>query len=155
MDRYKYDPTPKIQNSMVSIWDSVVTDSKSTIEKYYWEILDDVTTNLTSNEWRTRIACCLAARDLIRRPGGLKLRSDIVLKSKTIPEQVGTDSMETEENSIPEPELAKLWSQLFRVMDDVHEGTRLAAEATTVILSKVMFKTFGLIQYKINTFLTF
>lgn len=140
---------------MVSIWDSVVTDSKSTIEKYYWEILDDVTTNLTSPEWRTRIACCLAARDLIRRPGGLKLRSDIVLKSRTIPESQETDIMEIEENSIPEPELAKLWSQLFRVMDDVHEGTRLAAEATTVLLSKVMVKPFGFIKYKIIHFSRF
>jgi proteasome component ECM29 len=74
--RYKYDPTPKIQNSMVSIWDSVVVDSKTTVEMYYWEILYDVSTNLTSSEWRTRIACALAVRDLIKRANGLKLRSD-------------------------------------------------------------------------------
>lgn len=74
--RYKYDPTPKIQNSMISIWESVVVDSKATIEQYYWEILDDVLSNLTSSDWRTRMSCCLAARDLIKRPQGLKLRSD-------------------------------------------------------------------------------
>ncbi len=45
--------------------------------------------------------------------------------------------METDEMDIPEPDLAKLWSQLFRVMDDVHEGTRLAAEGTAKALSKV------------------
>lgn len=45
--------------------------------------------------------------------------------------------METDDVDIPEPEIAKLWSQLFRVMDDVHEGTRLAAEGTAKALSKV------------------
>lgn len=46
--------------------------------------------------------------------------------------------METDDDGdIPEPEIAKLWSQLFRVMDDVHEGTRLAAEGTAKALSKV------------------
>jgi proteasome component ECM29 len=38
---------------------------------------------------------------------------------------------------LDEPELAFLWSQLFRVMDDIHEGTRLAAEGTANALSKV------------------
>ncbi|XP_055592523.1 proteasome-associated protein ECM29 homolog isoform X3 [Uranotaenia lowii] len=125
--RYKYDPTPKIQNSMISIWDSVVSDSKATVELYYWDILDDVSKNLTSSEWRTRIACCLAVRDLIKRTSGLKLRSDELRKD-------GSEPMEVE---VPEPELAYLWSQLLRVMDDIHEGTRLAAEGTASALSKV------------------
>jgi hypothetical protein len=30
-----------------------------------------------------------------------------------------------------------LWTQLFRVMDDVHEGTRQAAGDTTKVVSKV------------------
>lgn len=74
--RYKYDPTPKIQNSMISIWDSIVSDSKETVEKYYWEIFDELTTNLTHVEWRVRIACCLAVRDLVKRPAGLRLKFD-------------------------------------------------------------------------------
>uniref|UniRef100_A0A336L3V3 CSON003432 protein n=1 Tax=Culicoides sonorensis TaxID=179676 RepID=A0A336L3V3_CULSO len=127
--RYKYDPTPKIQNSMISIWDSVVVDSKVTIEKYYWEILDDVLKNMTSSDWRTRMSCCLAARDLIKRPQGLKLRSDDRSMN-------ASNSMETDQN-VPEAELAMLWSQLFRVMDDYHEGTRQAAEGTAKLLSKV------------------
>ena len=48
--------------------------------------------------------------------------------------------METDDVDIPEPEIAKLWSQLFRVMDDVHEGTRLAAEGSAKALSKVYNK---------------
>lgn len=48
--------------------------------------------------------------------------------------------METDDNEPPEPQLAQLWSQLFRVMDDVHEGTRLAADGTAKVLSKVSSK---------------
>lgn len=44
--------------------------------------------------------------------------------------------METDQ-SVPEPELQLLWQQLFKVMDDYHEGTRQAAEGTAKLLSKV------------------
>lgn len=128
--RYKYDPTPKVQNSMISIWDSVVKDNKETLELYYWEILDDVTTNLTHAEWRTRIACCLAIRDLVRGPSGLKLRSSEASKNSTV-------KMEVDGNVVSEPEIRNLWKQLFRVMDDVHEGTREAAEGTAKLLAKL------------------
>lgn len=74
--RYKYDPTPKIQNSMMSIWDAIVFDSKEIVERYYWNIMREILDNLTFNEWRVRIACCLAARDLLKRPNGLRLRSE-------------------------------------------------------------------------------
>lgn len=40
--RYRYDPTPKIQNSMISVWDSIVSDSKETIELYYWAIFEEL-----------------------------------------------------------------------------------------------------------------
>lgn len=154
--RYKYDPTPKIQHSMISIWDSIVSDSKETVETYYWAIFDELVTNLTDVEWRVRIACCLAVRDLIKRSNGLKLRyHDRVMSSvKTGPgtsdeadgAKMEVDEAENSNHSMQlgneeiqcnEPDLYKLWTQLFRVMDDVHEGTRLAAEGTAKQLSKV------------------
>lgn len=160
--RYKYDPTPKIQHSMISIWDSIVTDSKETCERHYWAILNELTTNLTHTEWRVRIACCLAVRDLIKRPLGLKLRYDERLSATRSREN--DEIMDVDEEPAPstsaaavaavennkmdfvieddvtnwmEPELASLWTQLFRVMDDYHEGTRLAAEGTAKALSKI------------------
>ncbi|CAD7011930.1 unnamed protein product [Ceratitis capitata] len=138
--RYKYDPTPKIQNSMISIWDSVVSDPKEAVEKYYWEILKEILDNLTFTEWRVRIACCLAVRDLLKRPNGLRLRSDekkleAIKQSKDGKEADKSTPMEVDE--IPEPELQELWAQLFRVMDDIHEGTRLAAQGSVMFLSKL------------------
>ncbi|EDV56365.1 proteasome-associated protein ECM29 homolog [Drosophila erecta] len=128
--RYKYDPTPKIQNSMISIWDTIVSDSKEVTERYYWEILRELLDNLTCKEWRVRIACCLAVRDLLKRPNGLKLRSEEQVRR--VP---NVNSMEVDE--VPEPELKDLWFQLFRVMDDIHEGTRVAAHGTASFLGKL------------------
>lgn len=126
--RYKYDPTPKIQNSMIMIWDSIIINNKETIEQYYWDILNDVSKNLTHPEWRTRIACCLAIRDLLRQPNGLRIK--LIEDKKFTKENIGDES-------VVEVELKNLWLQLFRVMDDVHEGTREAAEGTAKLLSKL------------------
>lgn len=149
--RYKYDPTPKIQHSMISIWDSIVSDSKETIELYYWSIFDELVTNLTNVEWRVRIACCLAIRDLVKNNKGLKLRyhdrqANSVKANATEIDNCKMDvddgensssQMQIDDTECSEPDLLKLWTQLFRVMDDVHEGTRNAAEGTAKQLSKV------------------
>lgn len=125
--RYKYDPTPNIQNSMISIWDSIISDSRKSIDTFYWDIMKEILESLTSNEWRVRIACCLATRDLLRYRNGLKLR---------------VQDKNTLDNEVPEPELKDLWQTLFRVMDDVHEGTRLTAKGTTELLGKVSIHKF-------------
>ncbi|KAL0121628.1 hypothetical protein PUN28_006856 [Cardiocondyla obscurior] len=111
--RYQFDPTPRIQQSMTSIWRAMVPSTTKAIEQYHKEILTDVTDNLTNNEWRVRISCCNALADLLRTSN------------------VQFDFAECG------PEL---WKKLFRVMDDIHEGTRLAATNTTKILSKVCIR---------------
>lgn len=107
--RYQFDPTPKIQHSMSSIWRAIVPSTSKAIEQYHKEILSDITDNLTNYEWRVRISCCNALADLLRVNVRLNL-------AKCAPELLKT---------------------LFRVMDDIHEGTRLAATNTTKALSKV------------------
>lgn len=71
--------------------------------------MTDIIDNLTNNEWRVRISCCNALADLLR-----------------------TNVQFNFAECGPE-----LWKKLFRVMDDIHEGTRLAATNTAKILSKV------------------
>ncbi|XP_062864224.1 proteasome adapter and scaffold protein ECM29 isoform X2 [Trichomycterus rosablanca] len=88
--RYQFDPNLGIRQAMTSIWDALVTD-KSTVDKYFKEILQDVMSNLTSNMWRVRESSCLALNDLIRgRPA-----DDII------------------------DYLSEIWETLFRVLDDV------------------------------------
>lgn len=79
------------------------------LEQYHEEILNDLDANLTNNEWRVRNSCCLALADLLKSSAPVDL-------AKRAP---------------------KLWTELFRVMDDCHEDTRLAATTTAKVLSKV------------------
>ncbi|RVE49284.1 hypothetical protein evm_006078 [Chilo suppressalis] len=111
--RYRFDPTPRIQNSMASIWHAIVPNTQATVHKYHKEILDDLVANLTSNQWRVRMSCCNALADLLR----------------------GAQSLHSSLEKLP-----TLWTQLFRVMDDVHEGTRQAATSTANVLSKLCIR---------------
>ncbi|KAJ2947108.1 hypothetical protein O0L34_g16457 [Tuta absoluta] len=108
--RYRFDPTPRIQNSMSSIWHAIVPNTQHTVHKYHKEILDDLVANLTSPQWRVRMSCCNALSDLLR----------------------GAQNLHESLHQLP-----TIWSQLFRVMDDVHEGTRNAAASCATVLSKL------------------
>lgn len=119
--RYRFDPTPRIQNSMQSIWHAIVPNTQATVHKYHKEILDDLVANLTSNQWRVRMSCCNALADLLR--GALSLHESL-------------------------HQLPTIWSQLFRVMDDVHEGTRQSATSTANVLSKLCIRAADVSQGK-------
>ena len=50
--RYKYDPIPRIQLSMSSIWEAIVTDTKSTVSyKYKKDSLCIVHVKASSHYW--------------------------------------------------------------------------------------------------------
>ncbi|XP_032510836.2 proteasome adapter and scaffold protein ECM29 [Danaus plexippus] len=119
--RYRFDPTPRIQNSMAAIWSALVSNTPATVQKYHKEILKDLVSNLTSNQWRVRMSCCNALADLLRGAQSLH------------------DSLE---------HLPTIWTQLFRVMDDVHEGTRQAATSTANVLSKLCIQATDVKQGK-------
>ncbi|XP_052750867.1 proteasome-associated protein ECM29 homolog [Galleria mellonella] len=119
--RYRFDPTPRIQNSMAAIWHALVPNTHATVQKYHKEILDDLVANLTSNQWRVRMSCCNALADLLR--GAASLQSSL-------------------------DQLPTVWAQLFRVMDDVHEGTRNAATSTANVLSKLCIRASDVSQGK-------
>ncbi|KAL6466788.1 hypothetical protein MHYP_G00245920 [Metynnis hypsauchen] len=106
--RYQFDPNLAIRQAMTSIWDALVTD-KNIVDKYLKEIFQDVISNLTSNMWRVRESCCLALNDLIRG----RQADDII------------------------DHLTEIWETLFRVLDDIKESVRKAADLTLKTLSKV------------------
>uniref|UniRef100_A0AAY4AG20 Ecm29 proteasome adaptor and scaffold n=1 Tax=Denticeps clupeoides TaxID=299321 RepID=A0AAY4AG20_9TELE len=106
--RYQFDPNAGIRQAMTSIWDALVPD-KTIVDKYLKEILQDVISNLTSNLWRVRESSCLALNDLIRG----RHSDDLI------------DFM------------AEIWETLFRVVDDIKESVRKAADLTLKTLSKV------------------
>ncbi|XP_060085987.1 proteasome adapter and scaffold protein ECM29-like [Ylistrum balloti] len=110
--RYQFDPNPKIQLAMSSIWQAVVQDNNNTVEKYMKEIAKDLIKNLTNTQWRIRESSCLAVSDLLRgRPV-----DDIV-------------------DLLPD-----LWENCLRVRDDIKESVRNAADVACRSLSRVSIK---------------
>ena len=107
--RYQFDPTPKIQQSMSAIWNSLVAEPTKTVDKYLMEIVQELQSNLTSNQWRVRESCCGAIQDLMR---GRTLTGPAM-------------------DALP-----SIWSDLFRVMDDIKESVRIAAGKTVNALSR-------------------
>lgn len=110
--RYQFDPNPKIQQAMTSIWQAVVHDNTNTVDKYMKEIATDLVKNLTNNQWRVRESSCLAVNDLLRgRP-----IDDIV-------------------HILPD-----LWESCLRVRDDIKESVRNAADVACRALSRASVK---------------
>lgn len=110
--RYQFDPNPRIQSAMTSIWNALVTDSQKMVSKYIKEILDDLLKNLVSNQWRIRESSCLAINDLLR--------------GRSLDDIVG--------------DLPALWQTCFKVRDDIKESVRNAADVALKTLSRVSVK---------------
>ena len=64
--RYQFDPSPRVQLAMASIWEAIVSEQSKTLDLYFGAILDDLIVNLTSNLWRNRESSCCALADLLR-----------------------------------------------------------------------------------------
>ena len=112
MSRYQYDPTPRIQQSMSSIWAALVPETQKTVDKFLPEILAELQKELTSPQWRVRESCCTGLSELLR--------------GRTLEAATGT--------------LTLLWQDVIRVMDDIKESVRLAAAKTAEALSRVSIK---------------
>ena len=112
--RYQFDPTPNIQASMSSIWNALVPETNKAVDKYFAQIIEEIATNLTSNQWRVRESCCNALCDLLR---GRNLDDDNAI------------------DFVP-----ALWNDIFRVMDDIKESVRLAAGKAAGSLSRASVK---------------
>jgi proteasome component ECM29 len=109
--RYQFDPNVKIQQSMNSIWNSLIKqDNKKILDQYLDQILVDIEQNLHSPLWRVRESCCNALCDLFK--GGRNLEN--------ISDKFGT-----------------FWSLLFKLADDIKESVRISAEQALKALQRV------------------
>ncbi|KAI9262019.1 proteasome stabiliser-domain-containing protein [Sporodiniella umbellata] len=107
--RYQFDPNPRVNQTMKSIWQSLVKDNQKTIDTYFEQIMQDLLTGLGNHQWRVREASCAALNDLVQ---GRKLG------------QI-------------EPFLEKLWQMSFRALDDIKDSVRQAATQTCRTLTKL------------------
>ena len=110
--RYRFDPNPNVRRSMTDIWNSLVKDSSATIEKYFDPIMEDLLKSILHREWRVRQACCEALSDLVQ---GRQL-------------------------SRYEKYLTDVWSNCFKVMDDIKGSVRKAAATLARVLSQILVR---------------
>ncbi|XP_065580969.1 proteasome adapter and scaffold protein ECM29-like isoform X2 [Artemia franciscana] len=111
--RYRFDPTPRVQNAMSAIWSSVVNDDTKTVDTYQKQIFEDISKHLTSNQWRVRESSCYASAELFRGRG-----FDAVLEK-----------------------MPEFFRNILKVMDDVKESVRKSAEFAAKSIVKVLIQT--------------
>jgi len=108
--RYRFDPNSGVQRSMNDIWNALVKDSTATIDKHFDDIMEDLLTSVLGKEWRVRQACCAAIADLVQgRP------------------------IERYERY-----LERIWTQCFKVLDDIKESVRASAASLARTLTGIL-----------------
>ena len=109
---YQYDPNPKIQDSMRLMWQSLVDNPKQAIDAQYDAIMRHLLRSQASRQFRVRLAASLGLTDLIAHRGWDEVR-----------EYMGD-----------------LWSQLYKLLDDVNGETRKAAVTLSHTLSQLSIR---------------
>lgn len=111
--RYKFDPYTVVAQSMNDIWNSLIVDTKKTVETYFKVILDELLSGMGNKEWRVREASTAALLNLIQ----------------TQPESKFSDK------------ILDIWTMAFRSMDDIKESVREIGTKFTSVLSKMLVKS--------------
>jgi len=64
--RYRFDPNPRTQTAMNSIWHRLVPESQRAVDQHHRKIMQDLVSNLVADEYRVRHSCCAALEDFVR-----------------------------------------------------------------------------------------
>jgi proteasome component ECM29 len=99
--RYQFDPNPVINKSMTDMWKTLVKNPKQTIDQYLPGIMKELLAGVNSNLWRVREASCYALTDIY----------------------TGRRFVEME------PFIEQSCLKVFRVMDDIKDTGRKAANS--------------------------
>ncbi|KAF2133950.1 hypothetical protein P153DRAFT_280550 [Dothidotthia symphoricarpi CBS 119687] len=110
---HRFDPNPNVQRSMNDIWNSLVKDSSTTIDKHFDAIMDDLLTSILAKEWRVRQATCAAIGDLVQ--------------GRSIEKY--------------EKYLSAVWDKCFKVLDDIKETVRVAAASLARVLTSILTRS--------------
>ncbi len=108
--RYRFDPNGGVQKSMNDIWNALVKDSSATVDLHFDAIMEDLLTSVLGKEWRVRQGSCAAIADLV---SGRPLNKY-------------------------EQYLERIWTQCFKVLDDIKESVRTAAASLARTLTGVL-----------------
>lgn len=110
--RFRFDPNPKIAESMKNIWRTLVQNPTQTVNSCFDAILCEILKGMTEDAWRTRESSCSALADLL--PG--RLIEEL------------------------EPYMTQLWSVSFRAFDDIKDSVRKAALSSCKTLTSITLR---------------
>ena len=110
--RYQHDPTPKIQQSMRGMWQTLVPDPKATVEEYFDAIMAELLDGIGQRQWRVRESSSLALAELISGKPPEKIREH----------------------------LGRIWKMVLRAMDDIKETVRVAADRVGRVIANMSVK---------------
>ncbi|CAI4063344.1 Ecm29p SKDI_08G0120 [Saccharomyces kudriavzevii IFO 1802] len=111
--RYRFDPFQAVSRSMTDIWNTLISDSSSTISLYFDAILQELLSGMANKEWRVREASTSALLQLIQSQ----------------PQEKFSDQM------------LKIWTMAFRTMDDIKDSVREVGTKFTTVLAKILAKS--------------
>ncbi|KAK3060734.1 hypothetical protein LTS18_007807, partial [Coniosporium uncinatum] len=111
--RYRFDPNPNVRRSMNDIWSALVKDSSATVERHFDAIIEDLLNSILGKEWRVREACCAAIANLVQSQKFEKV----------------------------EKYLGQIWTQCFKVLDDIKGSVRTAAASLARVLTGVLTRS--------------
>ncbi|CAI5535091.1 unnamed protein product [Closterium sp. Naga37s-1] len=98
--RMMYDPNRPLAQAAGHIWRALVRDPKATVDRHFYEIVNDLMGNVTGRLWRNREAACLALADLLPSRRFAEVSSH----------------------------LEQVWVVSFRACDDIKDSVRVAGE---------------------------
>ncbi|VDN53494.1 unnamed protein product [Dracunculus medinensis] len=109
--RYRYDPDMKVRSAMLSLWNVVISSDKNVVCFSNFEILKSIELLITmiNKEWRIRESSCLALADFLST-------------------HYSTDMID---------KFTDLYENLFRLIDDIKESVRVAANRSLTVLIKI------------------
>lgn len=110
--RYQFEPTPKVQQSMKSMWQALVPDTKVALSTYFEAIVTELLPAMGERQWRIRESSAAALAEIISgRPPALV-----------------------------RPHLTEMWRMVLRAMDDIKESVRSAAQRAGRTLASLSTK---------------
>ena len=111
--RYRFDPNPNVQRSMNDIWHALVKNPSVIIDKHFDAIMEDLLQSIDGREWRARQASCNAIANLVQ---GQPVEKYVKYLGRT-------------------------WVLCLKVMDDMKNSVREAAEGLARTLTGILTRS--------------
>ena len=137
--RYQYDPNPKVNEAMTSIWRALVKEPKKAVQEYFDVIIRDLLEGMGARAWRTRESryFLLLITTVVYCPFHVVNILAFLFENSC---SAMADLLQGRSVEEIEKYLENIWTMSFRALDDIKESVRLAAFKTCRALTLMTVK---------------